>query len=274
LVSPHRTKRPWQGKIESLQDEGSKQYDPGCYLCPGNKRADGAINPLYDSTYVFTNDFSALLKDTPEGIYQQDNLLKAKSESGICRVITFSPHHDLALPELTKEEIKNVIDVWCVEFEKLAANAVIKSIQIFENKGEMMGCSNPHPHGQIWAQTSLPQEIIKETGQQQLYFSDHKKSLLSDYIELEAKLKERVVEENDYFIVLVPFWAVWPYETILISKRHVQNILMFTEEEKYGYADMLKKLTTRYDNLFQISFPYSAGMHQAAVNDGDHPEWH
>jgi UDPglucose--hexose-1-phosphate uridylyltransferase len=189
-------------------------------------------------------------------------------------VITFSPRHDLTLPELTIEEIKNLVDVWCSEFEELAANPLIKSIQIFENKGEMMGCSNPHPHGQIWAQTSLPQEIVKETIQQQLYYYEHEKSLLSDYIELETKLKERVVEENEHFIALVPFWAVWPYETMIISKRHVQDILMFTEDEKYSYADIMKKLATRYDNLFQISFPYSAGMHQAPVNDGDHREWH
>ena len=274
LVSPHRAKRPWQGKVESLPEGNRERYNPKCYLCPGNKRADGEMNPPYHYTYVFTNDFSALLNDTPKGVYGDNNLIKAQSESGVCRVITFSPRHDLTLPELDLEEIKNLSDVWCTEFEKLAANPSIKSIQIFENKGEMMGCSNPHPHGQIWAQQSLPQEIIKETKQQQQYFNVHKKSLLSSYIKLETKLKERIVEENDDFIALVPFWAVWPYETIIISKRHVQNILMFTEDEKYSYADILKKLASRYDNLFEMSFPYSAGMHQAPVNDGDHPEWH
>lgn len=274
LVSPHRAKRPWQGKVETLQKKERPSYDPACYLCPGNKRSDGTVNPSYKGTFVFTNDFSALLKESPQGSYHQDHLLMAESERGICKVITFSERHDLTIPELSVDEIRNVVDLWCNEFKELASNFWIKNIQIFENKGEIMGCSNPHPHGQIWAQSSLPQEIIKETQQQKLYFDKHGKSLLADYLTLELTSKERVVEENDHFVALIPFWAVWPYETMIISKRHLQTIDQFTEDEKYSYAEILKKLTTRYDNLFEISFPYSAGIHQAPVNDGEHAEWH
>lgn len=274
LVSPHRSKRPWQGKLESIAADNRPEHDENCYLCPSNKRSDGTFNPAYNGTYVFTNDFSALLNDTPEGKYCEGNLLKAESESGICRVITFSPRHDLTLPELPIAELKGLIELWCIEFEELSANTLIKNIQIFENKGDLMGCSNPHPHGQIWAQTSLPQEIIKETIQQKLYSEKNGKSLLLDYIELELKLKERLVIENEHFVAVVPFWAVWPYETMIVSKRQVQYITQFTDIEKYALAEILKDLTTRYDNLFEISFPYSAGMHQAPVNDGEHAEWH
>ena len=215
-----------------------------------------------------------MLNDTPEGKYHEGNLLKAESESGICRVITFSQRHDVTLPELPVAEIKGLIELWCIEFEELSANTLLKNIQVFENKGDVMGCSNPHPHGQIWAQTSLPQEIIKETIQQKLYSEKNGKSLLLDYIELELKLKERLVIENEHFVAVVPFWAVWPYETMIVSKRQVQYITQFTDTEKYALAEILKDLTTRYDNLFEISFPYSAGMHQAPVNDGEHAEWH
>ena len=274
LVSPHRSKRPWQGKVETLPADNRPEYDANCYLCPGNKRSDGTANPVYKGTYVFTNDFSSLLNDTPQGNYQNGNLLKAESESGICRVITFSERHSLTLPELPVDEIKRLIELWCIEFEELSTNTYIKNIQVFENKGDVMGCSNPHPHGQIWAQTSLPQEIIKETIQQKLYSEKNGKSLLLDYIELELKLKERLVIENEHFVAVVPFWAVWPYETMIVSKRQVQYITQFTGTEKYALAEILKDLTTRYDNLFEISFPYSAGMHQAPVNDGEHAEWH
>lgn len=274
LVSPHRTKRPWQGKIESRTPDSRPEYDPKCYLCPGNSRADGSLNPGYTESFVFTNDFSSLLKNTPAGEVNMDNLLIAKSERGICRVISFSPKHDLTLPELDIMEIKKVVDLWVEEYDRLAFNPEIKYIQIFENKGEIMGCSNPHPHGQIWAQCSLPVEIVKESGKQSEYFKQHNKSLLSSYLELELKEQTRIVHENDHFAVLVPFWAVWPYETMIISKRHVTDITAFNEQERFALADALKDLTTRYDNLFETSFPYSAGMHQAPVNDGDHPEWH
>lgn len=274
LVSPHRTKRPWQGKVETLPADNRPVYDPNCYLCPGNKRADGSTNPSYTDSFVFTNDFSSLLKDTPDGSVEIGGLLKAESAKGICRVISFSADHSLTLPLLPVEGIKKVIDLWAEEFETIAADTAIKHIQIFENKGDVMGCSNPHPHGQIWAQNSVPLEVHKETLQQQKYFEENSRSLLSAYIELELQQQERIVLENEHFVSLVPFWAVWPYETMIVSKRHVQYITQLTGDERTAFASILKKLTAKYDNLFNISFPYSAGIHQAPVNDGDHPEWH
>ena len=274
LVSPQRMKRPWQGKVETLPPDDRPSYDPKCYLCPGNTRADGSVNPVYDHSFVFTNDFSALLENSPDGNFNVNGLLSAKSEKGICRVVSFSANHSLTLPRLSVEEIEKVIEVWCEEFKNISLDNDIKYIQIFENKGEMMGCSNPHPHGQIWASSSLPLEIVKETNQQKKYFDEHGKSLLADYIQLEKEQKERMVLENEHFVALVPFWAIWPYETMIVSKRHLQNILQFTDEEKNALAGILKKLTAKYDNLFNISFPYSAGMHQSPVNDGDHYEWH
>jgi UDPglucose--hexose-1-phosphate uridylyltransferase len=274
LVSPHRTKRPWQGKVETVPQDERPVYDAKCYLCPGNTRADGSVNPTYENSFVFINDYSALIQNTPHGSYSVDGLLKATSETGICKVISFSPDHSLTLPRLSVETIKAVVDVWCEEFRELASDPSIKCIQIFENKGEMMGASNPHPHGQIWSQSSLPLEIVKETKQQKKYFEEKGRSLLSDYVQLELQQKERIVLENEYFVALVPFWAVWPYETMIISKRHVQQMLQFTPEEKQSFAEILKKLTAKYDNVFEISFPYSAGIHQSPVNDGDHNEWH
>lgn len=274
LVSPHRTKRPWQGKVETLPDDTRPAYDPGCYLCPGNKRADGSVNPLYDNSFVFTNDFSSLLKDTPDGGVDIGGLLKAESAKGICRVISFSPDHSLTLPQLPVEGIKKVIDLWAAEFESIAADPSIKHIQIFENKGEIMGCSNPHPHGQIWSQNSIPLEVHKETVQQKKYFEEKGRSLLADYIQLELQQQERMVLENEHFVALVPFWAVWPYETMIVSKRQVQYITQLTDDERTAYASIMKKLTAKYDNLFNVSFPYSAGIHQAPVNSGPYPGWH
>jgi len=267
-------KRPWQGKVEELPKDNRPEYDPKCYLCPGNKRADGSSNPDYTEPFSFVNDFSALLADTPLGTYNEEGLLSAKSESGICKVICFSPRHDLTLPQMPVEAIEKVIGLWQKEFTELARHPEIKYIQIFENKGEIMGCSNPHPHGQIWSSSSVPLELHKETGEQKKYFEEHKRSLLSAYLKIELKKKERIILENDHFVTLVPFWAVWPYETMIISKRQVPYVTDFNPEEKSSLAGMLKQLTAKYDNLFNISFPYSAGMHQAPVNDGPHPEWH
>lgn len=274
LVSPHRMKRPWQGKVEELAGTKRPAYDPNCYLCPGNTRADGSINPPYTGPYAFVNDFSALLESGPSGEVDEEGLLVAKSENGICKVICFSPGHDLTLPEMNVSEIESVIDLWQDEYADLAANPSIRYIQIFENKGDIMGCSNPHPHGQIWASTSVPLELTKESLQQRQYYIKHGKSLLNDYLALELRKRERIVLENDSFVALVPFWAVWPYETLLVSKRHAGNITQFSKGEKTDLALMLKQLTTLYDNLFKVSFPYSAGMHQAPVNDGEYPEWH
>ncbi|KHJ38091.1 galactose-1-phosphate uridylyltransferase [Pedobacter glucosidilyticus] len=275
MVSPHRTKRPWQGKVETVNNTPRPQYDASCYLCPGNTRSDGSVNPPYTGPYAFTNDFSSLLKDTPEGSVNKNNLLQASSERGICRVICFSPRHDLTLPQMEVKAIEDVITLWQTEFKDLStSHSWIKHIQIFENKGDVMGCSNPHPHGQIWAQSSVPVEPAKEGVQFLKYYQENKKSLLGAYLEVELESQERVILENEHFVALVPFWAVWPYETMIISKRQVQNILEFTEVEKTALAEILKQLTIKYDNLFETSFPYSAGMHQAPVNDGDHPEWH
>jgi len=274
LVSPHRTKRPWQGKVEDLAADNRPEYDPKCYLCPGNDRADGDVNPDYKESFVFKNDFSALLEDTPAAGMNDDGLLVAQNERGICKVISFSPKHNLTLPELSVSEITAVVDLWQKEFNSLSENEWIKYIQIFENKGEIMGCSNPHPHGQIWSQSEVPMEIVKETERQKNYYAVHRASMLSAYLKLELKKNERVVFENEHFVVLVPFWAVWPYETMIISKRQVNSIKYFNSVEKEALADAIKTLTTKYDNLFETSFPYSAGMHQAPVNGGDHPEWH
>ena len=274
LVSPHRSKRPWQGKVEDLPDDSRPSYDANCYLCPGNKRADGSINPSYKDSFVFTNDFSALLSNTPDGGVNEESLLVANSESGICKVICFSPRHDLTLPQMSAADIEKVIELWQQEFETIAVNPSIKYIQIFENKGEIMGCSNPHPHGQIWSSSSVPLELSKETIQQKKYFDTHGKSLLSAYVQVELKKQERIVLENDHFVALVPFWATWPYETMIISKRHTQDITQLNEDEKKSFALIIKQLTAKYDNLFKISFPYSAGIHQQPVNDGEHKEWH
>jgi len=274
LISPHRTKRPWQGKVEDLAADDRPEYDPKCYLCPGNDRADGDVNPDYKESFVFKNDFSALLEDTPSDSLDDDGLLVAKNERGICKVISFSPKHNLTLPELSVREITAVVNLWQKEYNSLSENEWIKYIQIFENKGEIMGCSNPHPHGQIWSQSEVPMEIVKETERQKNYYAVHRQSMLAAYLKLELKKNERVVFENEHFVVLVPFWAVWPYETMIISKRHVSSIKFFTAVEKQALAEAIKALTTKYDNLFETSFPYSAGMHQAPVNDGDHPEWH
>ncbi|MGO3108449.1 MAG: UDP-glucose--hexose-1-phosphate uridylyltransferase [Sphingobacterium sp.] len=274
LVSPHRSKRPWQGQLEDLAPDDRPSYDSKCYLCPGNTRADGTQNPDYKDSFVFVNDFSALLKDTPEENYDEGGLLVAESERGICKVISFSPRHDLTLPQMNSNEIKAVVDLWQKEFEELASKDWIKYIQIFENKGAIMGCSNPHPHGQIWAQSTIPVEIEKETKQQQEYFDRYGRSLLSDYLSLELEKKERIIVDNECFVALIPFWAAWPYETMIISKRSVQNIGEFSEAEKEDLARTIQELTVRYDNIFETSFPYSAGMHQAPVNSGDSPAWH
>ena len=274
LVSPHRAKRPWQGQVEKEQKDKLPEYDPTCYLCPENTRAGGFKNPDYKNTFVFVNDFSALLSDVPHGSYKEDEIFNAESESGLCKVICFSPRHDLTLPEMDLNMIKKVIDVWQGEYLEIEKLDYINYVQIFENKGSVMGCSNPHPHGQIWAQSSIPAEPSKECLHQKKYYNKNRKSLLSIYLEKELEKGERVLIENNDFVVVCPFWGVWPFETIIISKRHFQNIGLMTEEEKLSFADILKKLTIMYDNLFEVSFPYSAGIHQSPTDGEEYPEWH
>jgi UDPglucose--hexose-1-phosphate uridylyltransferase len=274
LVSPHRSKRPWQGQQEKIQKEERPAYDPGCYLCPGNVRANGEYNPDYTSTFVFENDFGALQPQVPAGGLSKEGLLIAESERGVCKVICFSPRHDLTLSEMPAPEIRRVVDVWQQEFRDLGALDYINYVQIFENKGSVMGSSNPHPHGQIWAQSSIPVEPAKETVQQAAWYQQKGRSLLADYLEVELQEKQRIVLETEAFVALVPFWAVWPFETLIISKRHFQNILQMSEAEKDDFARLIQQLSGLYDRLFQVSFPYSAGMHQSPTDGQEHPEWH
>ncbi len=274
LVSPHRAKRPWQGKIEKLNSGTKSQYDSGCYLCPGNDRAGGIKNPDYKSTFVFDNDFRAILPETEPEEFNSKNLLIAKGEPGTCRVVCFSPRHDLTLAEMEIKDIKNVVDVWQKEYEELGSKEFINYVQIFENKGELMGCSNPHPHGQIWAQYSIPVEPQKEMDRFNEYYSTNNSCLLCDYLKLELELEQRIIFQNDSFAVLVPFWAVWPFEAMIISRKHLRSLKVFDEDEKLHFAEAIKSLTTKYDRLFETSFPYSAGIHQSPTDGKEHDEWH
>lgn len=273
LVSPHRAKRPWQGQVEKPAADERPAYDPTCYLCAGNERVGGHRNPDYKGTFVFTNDFSALLTDTPDG-GMNESLFQAKSESGICKVICFSENHSLTVPEMEVADIRKVVDVWCNEFAELGSNPMINYVQIFENKGSIMGCSNPHPHGQIWSSSSVPVEPAKESVTQKAYFEKYGRTLLSDYVKAELEKEERLVATNEHFVALVPYWAVWPFEAMIISRRPVQNILQLTDDERTALADIYKQLTVKYDNLFEVSFAYSAGLHQAPTDGEDYPEWH
>ncbi len=280
LVSPHRTKRPWLGQVEKTPPENLPAYDPSCYLCPGNSRAGGRQNPEYAGVFVFENDFPALLK--PEETsqiekqnLQEETLLKAIPETGICKVVCFSPRHDLTLPELTQEEVEQVVLAWSAQTAELGALDYIQYVQVFENKGAVMGCSNPHPHSQIWAVSNLPDEPARELQAQIDYLHKHDRCLLCDYLEVERRSSgERLVAENRHFSALVPFWATWPFEILLISHRHVSSLPELSPEEVSGLADILRQVTTRYDNLFEISFPYSMGFHQAPFDGQAHPEWH
>jgi UDPglucose--hexose-1-phosphate uridylyltransferase len=274
LVSPHRAKRPWQGQIEKSEQEQRPAYDPSCYLCPGNERAGGFKNPDYQSTLVFVNDFSALLTDAPEGKENDGELFQAESESGLCKVICFSPRHDLTIPEMEVSAIRKVVDLWADEFQQLGSKPEINYVQIFENKGSMMGCSNPHPHGQIWSSKSVPVEPMKEQNNQLAYYQKHGKALLSEYIAKELEKKDRVVFENEHFVALVPYWAVWPFEAMLAPKRHVTDVTQLTDDEKDAFAAAYQELTIIYDNLFEVSFPYSAGLHQRPCDGQEHAEWH
>ncbi len=274
LVSPHRARRPWQGQEESINREVRPEYEPTCYLCPTNVRANGSHNPDYKSTFVFENDFGALQASTPEGKHEMGSLLRAESEKGISKVICFSPRHDLTLADMEVADIKKVVDLWQHEYDELGKIDFINYVQIFENKGQVMGCSNPHPHGQIWAQSTIPNEPAKETEQQTNYYKQHNRSLLHDYVTIELKEESRIVFQNDGFVVLVPFWAVWPFETIIISKRHFQHIGQMTEQEKADFAEAIKTITAIYDKVFNVSFPYSAGIHQQPTDGKAYPGWH
>jgi UDPglucose--hexose-1-phosphate uridylyltransferase len=284
LVSPHRAERPWRGQTEAAIVPASLAYDPSCYLCPGNERAGGARNPNYTATFVFTNDFAALKPDLNFEVNfaghpaRQDEsgrgLMLSESEAGTCRVVCFSPRHDLTLARMTVQEILSVVDTWVEQYAEVGSLPYVNYVQIFENRGEMMGCSNPHPHGQIWANQTIPNEPHKERESQRAYAEKHGACLLCEYLQVEARAQTRVVIENEYFVTLVPFWAVWPFEVLVISKRHVGDVLSLDRPACASLAEMLKALTTRYDNLFETSFPYSMGFHQAPTDGQAHPEWH
>lgn len=265
LVSPHRTKRPWRGKTESPHTADRPPHDPGCYLCPGNPRAAGQTNPAYTGTYVFTNDFAALLDTTPSITGPVEPLLQTEAVRGQCRVICFSPRHDLTLAEMDVADIRDVADVWCDQTTELGR--LYRWVQVFENKGDVMGCSNPHPHGQIWAVNTLPNEPRKEDCCQRDYHAARHRPLLLDYADLEMRRQERVIARNDHWLALVPYWAVWPYEILLLPiARHIPRLSDLTGVERDALAGILKIVLVKYDNLFETSFPYSMGWHGAPFN--------
>jgi UDPglucose--hexose-1-phosphate uridylyltransferase len=260
-VSPHRMKRPWQGQVEKAPPDSRPAYDPKCYLCPGNGRASGDTNPNYSSTFVFQNDFAALLTDVPPtGTYLYP-LLQSQVVKGECRVMCFSPRHDLTLPEMSLPEIRGVVDIWAAQTAELGQT--YRWVQVFENKGAIMGCSNPHPHGQIWALNALPNEPAAEDRAQRRYFKANGRPLLVDYVNLEIAQQERIVGQNEHWLAVVPYWAIWPFELLLLPRRHVLRLPDLTDAERDALADVLKKMLTKYDNLFETSFPYSMGWHGA-----------
>ena len=269
LVSPHRTQRPWQGQMEAAAAPTALSYDPECYLCPGNARAGGVRNPAYTGTFVFDNDFAALRPDTPTGKYQQGSLIRAESESGLCRVICFSPRHDLSLAQLAPAQVRAVIDTWAQQTDELSARTDIGAVQIFENRGAMMGASNPHPHGQIWANATVPPILATETHAQRAHLEQHDHCLLCSYLEQELRLGERVVFANEGFVALVPFWATWPFETLVLPRGHAAALDALGNQQRDSLADVLQKLTAVYDRLFNCSFPYTCGWHQQSLNRRD-----
>jgi UDPglucose--hexose-1-phosphate uridylyltransferase len=276
LVSPHRTQRPWQGQVEKVVQPAALEYDPECYLCPGNMRAGGARTDKYTSTYVFVNDYAALKPDVPR--FREDEgesgLLVAEGESGVCRVICFSPRHDLTLAKMEVGDIRKVIDLWDEQTQELSGRADISYVQVFENRGAMMGASNPHPHGQIWASRSVPNEAVLEQSAQAAYLKEHGKCLLCAYRELEVKLGERVVASNASFVAVVPFWAVWPFEVMILPVRHAADLSQMTDAERDDLAAMLRSVTSTYDKVFDAPFPYSMGLHPQPYDSVEHPEWH
>jgi UDPglucose--hexose-1-phosphate uridylyltransferase len=275
IVSPHRTQRPWQGQTEEVATETAKQYDPDCYLCPGNMRAGGHRTPVYTETYVFENDFAALKSDVPTADFDLDNagLLRATTECGVCRVLCFDPRHDLTLATMDVHSIRRVVDVWAEQELDLCARDDVRYVEIFENRGAMMGASNPHPHGQIWATEHIPNEPTAELASQSEYFAKHGQQLLLDYLELELKQRERVVAENESWVALVPFWAVWPFETLVLPRAHVGTIHEIDGAGRDGLASILKTITAGYNRVFNAPFPYSMGFHGAPCDGAEHNEW-
>jgi UDPglucose--hexose-1-phosphate uridylyltransferase len=274
LVSPHRTQRPWQGQVEDAAVESGPEYDPQCYLCPGNPRAGGEQTPSYGGTYVFDNDYPALLGDTPPDRLDDEGLLVATGERGRCRVVCFSPRHDLTLATMGVADIRGVVDTWTQEYQTLGAEPHIGYVQIFENRGAMMGASNPHPHGQIWATEHVPNESEKEGRQQRLWKQQKGTCLLCEYARKELEQGDRVVCYNEHFIAVVPFWAVWPYELLVLPRAHHTSLESLSSPERDGFAEILSRVTAGYNRVFQTSFPYSMGIHQKPTDGQPHEWWH
>ncbi len=273
LCSPHRLERPWQGQVEPAVEEKRAAHDPSCYLCPANGRANGARNPPYETTFAFDNDFSALLATESTESRHEDGLLVSERATGVCRVLCFSPRHDLTLAEMDARAIRQVVDAWAGEVAGLGARSDVAYVQVFENKGAMMGCSNPHPHGQIWASAHVPLIPSRKGITQRAHFVRTGRDLLGDYLEQEGRDGARLVEGNEHWQALVPFWAVWPFETMLVPSRRVADLPSLSGEERDALADILRSLTVRYDNLFRCSFPYSMGWHAQPTDGLDHPYW-
>ncbi|GAC22612.1 MAG: UDP-glucose--hexose-1-phosphate uridylyltransferase [Alteromonadaceae bacterium] len=271
LVSPHRAKRPWQGQVEKPQQNDSAAHDPSCYLCAGNTRINGEVNPEYKDTFVFTNDFAALMKDTPASEQENDDLFTVEAARGTSRVICFSPAHNKSLPELPLPALEKVVQTWRDQVAELSKDHAW--VQVFENKGAAMGCSNPHPHGQVWANDFIPNEVRKADVNQRAYFDKHNSSLLLDYAQKESASGERTVVETDHWIAVVPYWAAWPFETLLMPKFSCARFDEMNDAQQADLAVALKKLTSRYDNLFQCSFPYSMGWHGAPHNSDVTEHW-
>lgn len=271
LVSAGRTDRPWQGSEESPPARVRPEYDPDCYLCPNNERAGGERNPDFKGTFVFTNDFAALHPDTPELDASMHPLLRAHTQTGTCRVLCFSPRHDVDLAEMPERDVAAVVDLWYEQFAELGPR--FPWVQVFENRGATMGASNPHPHGQLWASRVLPEEPETEDRTQREHHARERRALLEEYAAMESERADRVVVENDDWVVVVPFWAVWPFETLVIPRRHVCRFTDLRPDERLNLASALRRLLVRYDNLFERPFPYSMGWHGAPGADGDAPHW-
>ncbi len=273
LVSPQRTARPWQGQTTKPVIAEHIAYDPACYLCPGNPRAGGAVTPKYTGVYAFDNDYPALLPaDGAQAPPQLGSLLISEPENGRCRVVCFDPDHSLTLSQMPVASIERVVEAWKSETAEIGGDASINYVQVFENRGAMMGSSNPHPHCQIWATGHVPDEPAAEGAAQLDYFNAHGRTLLSDYLAQETA-GERMVCENENFAAVVPYWAVWPFETLLIPKRQVGSFVDLDAAQVAGLADLLKQVTTGYDALFNVSFPYTMGFHQRPTDGEAHPEW-
>lgn len=271
LVSPHRAKRPWQGQVEKTEQQQLPAHDPTCYLCAGNTRINGEVNPDYEGTFVFTNDFAALMSDTPASAQSNDDLFCLEAARGTSRVICFSPDHSKTLPELSLTAIEGVVKTWQEQVAELSRE--YKWVQVFENKGAAMGCSNPHPHGQIWANDFIPVEVEKADRQQKAYFDKHQRPLLLDYAEREMQDGSRTVVETEHWLAVVPYWAAWPFETLLMPKFNCARMTQLNAQQRADLALALKRLTSRYDNLFQCSFPYSMGWHGAPFDNEETAHW-